>query len=84
VHEGLMFTSVRGSGHEMSLFRPKKAHNSLLLHLSRLYVLINLIISSVVVFKFCGFQEIALLCQFEYENIVEYSGTDNLLCLFLF
>jgi len=55
VHEGLMFTSVRGSGHEMSLFRPKKAHNSLLLHLSRLYLLINLIISSVVVFKFCGF-----------------------------
>jgi len=35
VHEGLMFTSVRGSGHEKSLFRPKKAHNSLLLHLSR-------------------------------------------------
>jgi hypothetical protein len=84
VHEGLMFTSVRGSGHEKSLFRPKKAHNSLLLHLSRLYLLINLIIPSVVVFKFCGFQEIALLCQFEYENIVEYSGTDNLLCLFLF
>jgi len=84
VHEGLMFTSVRGSGHEKSLFRPKKAHNSLLLHLSRLYLLINLIIPSVAVFKFCGFQEIALLCQFEYENIVEYSGTDNLLCLFLF
>jgi len=48
VYEGLMFTSVRGSGHEMSLFRPKKAHNSLLLHLSRLYLLIDLIILSVV------------------------------------
>jgi len=30
-----MFTSVRGSGHEMSLFQPRKAHNSLVLHLSR-------------------------------------------------
>jgi len=35
-------------------------------------------------FIFCGFQEIALLSQFEHENIVEYSGTDKLLCFFLF
>jgi len=28
-------------------------------------------------FKFCGFQEIALLSQFEHENIVQYYGTDK-------
>jgi len=48
VYEGPMFTSVRGSGHEVLLFQLRKAHNSLLLHLSRLYLLINLIILSVV------------------------------------
>ena len=48
VYEGPMFTSVRGSGHEVLLFQLRKAHNSLLSHLSRLYLLINLIILSVV------------------------------------
>ena len=48
VYEGPMFTSAMGSGHEVLLFQLRKAHNSLLLHLSRLYLLINLIILSVV------------------------------------
>jgi hypothetical protein len=41
-------------------------------------------------FEFCLFQEIALLSQFEHENIVQYYGTDkalsysfNTACLFI-
>jgi hypothetical protein len=30
-------------------------------------------------FALCDFQEIALLSQFEHENIVQYYGTDKVL-----
>ena len=70
-------------------------HNNLFLHLSRFYLLINLIISSVVCyttfllfvstcnFKFCVFQEIALLSQFEHENIAFWNRQTTLLLSFL-
>lgn len=77
---------------EVSLLDQGSNAQQSILALEQVILMINLIISSVVCygtfaitlsssnFKFHGFQEIALLSQFEHENIVQYYGTDKVLC----